>query len=1189
MSTVGRPRNRNRTESEVIGFGEYVDRQMAKVRTYVRLSDLAVATTTGILLVAALFFFAILVDHWIIDLGHLGRFTMLSLAIGVLIYVTMARVIPLLAKRLNPAYVAKIIETSNPSLKNSLLNFVLFRSQTMGVRKIVMDAVERQAAADLARVDVDGTIDHTPVIRNGTALGALMLAFACYAFFSPKDPLQSVARILMPWSDRARPSRVEIFHVEPGTTSVYAGRHLEISATIQRLRDDETAAILFTTADGQAVDSKREMEPSTTSPNGEIPKRDGRWRVRLPADGNGLHQDMTYSIVAGDAIAGPFRVKVVPAPSIVVTQLQYDYPHYMRREKITTHDAGEIDSVEGTRVTVRANANQQIESAYLEFDADSIDDNAPRQTIPMKHDGRDAWASFTLKLKSDRQTPWHANYRVRFRNLDQANNDRPAQYGIQVTPDLPPVVEILTPRKRDIDLPVNEEQWIEIRALDPDYGLEKIALKAIVRRSKSPIHEVLLDHDPDDEPVLGQRVVKYRLRPNKLGLRSGDIVDYRAVASDNRLDPHTGKRDANVRQTEPYRIEITAPDLSPKNQQNGKTGGNNPVDGANQEGFQDPTDKNEAANGQRQNREANGSTPDGRDTENGENRLQDAADGQNQNGQNQNGQNQNGQNQNGQNQNGQNQNGQNQNGQNQNGQNQNGQNQNGQNQNGQNQNGQNQNGQNQNGQNQNGQNQNGQNQNGQNQNGQNQNGQNQNGQNQNGQNQNGQNQNGQNQNGQNQNGQNQNGQNQNGQNQNGQNQNGQNQNGQNQNGQNQNGQNQNGQNQNGQNQNGQNQNGQNQNDSTDDKSPLPSDGSRDGDAMERILEKIREQRSNQTSDGQETGSERQQVPDTKRGDRKASDSRRSNAEYKTPNNAVDDSSNPSDAGRQTSDSPEKGQGEKGQGEKSQGEKGQGEKGQGEKSQGEKSQGEKGQGEKGQGEKGQGEKGQGEKGQGEKGQGEKGQGEKGQGEKGQGEKGQGEKGQGEKGQGEKSSSERSNGNSADGTPPNGQKSSDTRNTEQSRNNGQSGGDTSQSANGDASDGSGDSAAHATDIEADKANLEYAREATDLVLDYLKDQENRRDPELLDELGWTPDQLAEFARRWNQLKLDAERNDPVGLSARRELEDVLRSLGLAPSDDRKRSAAAASDELRSGNSGRRSKPPAVYRQRYERFLKSNRNMR
>jgi hypothetical protein len=47
-----------------------------------------------------------------------------------------------------------------------------------------------------------------------------------------------------------------------------------------------------------------------------------------------------------------------------------------------------------------------------------------------------------------------------------------------------------------------------------------------------------------------------------------------------------------------------------------------------------------------------------------------------------------------------------------------------------------------------------------------------------------------------------------------------------------------------------------------------------------------------------------------------------------------------------------------------------------------------------------------------------------------------------------------------------------------------------------------------------------------------------------LGWTEDQLRRFVSRWQERKAAAERNDPAGEAASRELDDALRSLGLRP---------------------------------------------
>jgi hypothetical protein len=82
------------------------------------------------------------------------------------------------------------------------------------------------------------------------------------------------------------------------------------------------------------------------------------------------------------------------------------------------------------------------------------------------------------------------------------------------------------------------------------------------------------------------------------------------------------------------------------------------------------------------------------------------------------------------------------------------------------------------------------------------------------------------------------------------------------------------------------------------------------------------------------------------------------------------------------------------------------------------------------------------------------------------------------------------------------------------------------------------------EGDAANLEYARKQTDLVLDKLANQLKKKqvDKNLLEQLGWTEDDLRKFVARWQERKATAERNDPIGESARRELADALRSLGL-----------------------------------------------
>ena len=116
--------------------------------------------------------------------------------------------------------------------------------------------------------------------------------------------------------------------------------------------------------------------------------------------------------------------------------------------------------------------------------------------------------------------------------------------------------------------------------------------------------------------------------------------------------------------------------------------------------------------------------------------------------------------------------------------------------------------------------------------------------------------------------------------------------------------------------------------------------------------------------------------------------------------------------------------------------------------------------------------------------------------------------------------------------------------------------------------------------EQPNLDYTREATDLVLDYLKDQEQSADEQLLQELNWTPEQMAEFRRRWEALKSQAQ-EDP---RAARELTEALRSLGLRRPQQTVRSVQTQGNSTGTvTNPGSHGQPPAKYAEQFRAFRK------
>ena len=121
------------------------------------------------------------------------------------------------------------------------------------------------------------------------------------------------------------------------------------------------------------------------------------------------------------------------------------------------------------------------------------------------------------------------------------------------------------------------------------------------------------------------------------------------------------------------------------------------------------------------------------------------------------------------------------------------------------------------------------------------------------------------------------------------------------------------------------------------------------------------------------------------------------------------------------------------------------------------------------------------------------------------------------------------------------------------------------------------------EGDEANLDYAKKQTELALQHLKDQEHNPDPELLDRLGWSKEELQEFLRRWEAMQ-KAAAEDPA---ASHELDESLKSLGLKPAINRKRGGGDKSDNTRDlRDSGTRTTAPKSYRDQFDNFRKGSR---
>ena len=505
---------------KVVGYDEYIDTQIRQTRRMVKAVD--IATALVVLATGVLVFLLVVTaaEHWLVPggFGTLERsllFAVLAISVGQHLY---RRVWPLLVRPINPVFAAQTIERSSPSLKNSLLNLLLFRERRSDVTDAVYETLEEQAAHGLTRVPVDSAVDRTHLIRLGYTLVAVVTVCALYKVFSPKDPVVVVERVLMPWADIVPASRVAITNVEPGSTTIARGEMLPISAEVSGVGEDDPVVVRYTTADGQAVEKAVPMKPSAAGL---------RYTAQLPAASEpgrptGVAQNLRYQIEAGDARSHVYSVTVVAAPTITIERVDYDYPTYTGIADRSVEGLGDIRAIEGTRVTIHARANEPIEEASIDFEADG------RRDVRMTVKDDLAEASFVLALRDDHQTPKYTSYALRFKGTDGRSNRDPVKYPIDVLPDYAPEVSILAPKEKVRDVRLDETVAIEVEARDPDFALSEVRLKGDAA-GRAVLDESLLSKEQS-----GRFTGRLQFTPAEHGLKAGDVLQYWVTARDNR-------------------------------------------------------------------------------------------------------------------------------------------------------------------------------------------------------------------------------------------------------------------------------------------------------------------------------------------------------------------------------------------------------------------------------------------------------------------------------------------------------------------------------------------------------------------------------------------------------------------------------------------------------------------------------
>jgi len=632
--------------------------RVAQARAEVRRVDLTTAFCAFATLALGVLFLGVLLDHWVLTNGLSPRgrlfFAVCWVASTTLYFVV--RLVPILRRQIAPLYAAKILEESWNDPHNSAISWLQLRREAADARRrsqkaqktrtkearqngenaqVVADStdfadfnavdpsilrgVALQAANRAASAPSETLVDCSGLIRWGVAFAVVVAVCALYSVFSPKSPFASVGRIVAPTAAIERPQAVALEEVSPGDATVYQGDFLDVAAKIDGA-GSLPVEIFYSTEDGRLVDLRVPMEPVGAS----------RFEARFPDGDDGFSEPLTYRVVVGqggrfESVSPTYRVDVKPRPTFQVEKTTLKFPDYTGLTPQTFANQGDVRAVEGTTVEIVARSNSPLESALFLPNGDESKgakmqispDNPRLATFEFRLDWKRT-SSVLRTADAEEKVPTLTSYRLLSVDVDGQRNRDARDYSVETLVDVPPTIRWESAPESGSTAALNDALRFQVWAEDPDFGLRSVRVRTAIRdldegasaarATPAPIELPLRSRSA--KPGVGPSVLSGAFVPAELGFQVGDEIEYWVEAVDSK------EPEPNVAATEKLLIVVGEPVANPSSPDA------EPEDGENSENRQESGDKSG------QNSESGQTGEEGGESENGEN----GQDSQNQQG-----------------------------------------------------------------------------------------------------------------------------------------------------------------------------------------------------------------------------------------------------------------------------------------------------------------------------------------------------------------------------------------------------------------------------------------------------------------------------------------------------------------------------------------------------------------------------
>lgn len=496
-------------------------------------------------------------DRWL-SLPASVRVVLALLTLGVVVRVLWRDLIAPLRRSIDTHDIAMQVEKRFPELDGRLVSVLELDGAALdpgrNVSVDLVDDLRRDTEQRLRAVRFDAILDPKPAWRMVGAAAALVAVVVGYGVTHPQMAGIFAQRVV--GGDARWPQRTMLRVTFPETATHFVVEYDEQRPTRVKLA---RGASLPVTVEVEGEEPEFvELVPAAGV--GTVPLvRSGEreWTGRFRA----VREDFAFVARGGDDDGADraIDVAVFAAPSVAAVEATLDFPTYTGLAR-RVEPRGDLEAPVGTRVTLRIDTSEPVESAVLVFEGEKGQialQSAPSDPATNTDATRVAMVGSFVVTES-------TSYSLHLTGDNGFKNLEPATYAIVAIKDRAPVLRLLEPQLADLNVVQNGIVPIRV-AVDDDFGIAALTMGLTPQGQTTPV-EVDLAKDAQD-PTVRARLLTFSLLdlgatqfPHDAGPRAAQLNDsftYSVAAVDNEEDLD-GTKVGNRAEVKDRRIDIVS-------------------------------------------------------------------------------------------------------------------------------------------------------------------------------------------------------------------------------------------------------------------------------------------------------------------------------------------------------------------------------------------------------------------------------------------------------------------------------------------------------------------------------------------------------------------------------------------------------------------------------------------------------